>query len=79
MSSSEQATKLDLVVGAKAIAEYLGLANRTVYQLAETYKETGKGLPIRREPGFGVVASRAQLRDYLEARLGKVEEVPNQP
>lgn len=72
-------SKLDLIVGAKAIAQYLGLANRTVYHLAETYERTGGGLPIRREPGFGLVASRAQLRDYLQARLGKVEEVPNQP
>lgn len=71
----QSALRLDLMIGARSIAAYLGVAERVVYYMAERYKATGEGVPVVREKGMGIVASRASLRAYLEKRLGVVEEV----
>ncbi len=74
-AAGESSTRLDLLTGAPAIARFLGIKPRTVYHLAERFAETGEGLRITSLPGFGLVASRAALRAYMEQHVGAVEEV----
>ncbi|MFM2041534.1 MAG: hypothetical protein RLY86_110 [Pseudomonadota bacterium] len=74
--SDMPAVELDLVKGAPAIARYLGIAERTVYTVADSYQRTGDGMPIVRVPGLGLVTSRSAVRRYWAEKLGAVEETP---
>ena len=74
-AAGESSTRLDLLMGAPAIAAFLGVKPRTVYHLAERFARTGEGMRITSLPGFGLVASRATLRAYMEQHVGTVEEV----
>ena len=51
----------DLLVGAEAIAEFLGLSTRQVYHLREK-----KNCPIINLPGLGVTARRSSLSAWLD-------------
>ena len=58
----------DLIVGAKAIAEFMRWPGqeRRIYNLAE------KGaMPIWNEVGLGVVASKSALKRYVDTQIRK--------
>ncbi len=78
-SESAGGKKLDLIRGAAAIARYLGISTRQVYHQAELRASGKPALPIANVEGMGLVASRKTLREHLEAHLGEVEEVAEEP
>lgn len=51
----------DLIVGAEAIAEYLGWDTRRIYRA----REGRSSMPIRRRRGLGVYAFKSELEGWL--------------
>jgi len=50
----------DLLYGAKAIAEFMGLSPRQIYNMAEN-----KHPAIKKEPGLGITARKSFLRQHF--------------
>lgn len=63
----------DLLVGAKAIAEYLGegWTRNKVYRLAENDETT---FPIWNEPGIGVVSAKSAITAWKTNHIARAVE-----
>ena len=67
---SAPAAELQLLCGAKAIAEAIGVTPKQVYHLREV-----EGSPIWNQPGLGLVAAPAELAAWF-ARCRAADQTP---
>ena len=59
-NANQQSDQLDIIWGAKAIGDFIGLNERQVWYLAD------RGLlPVKRQ-GRLLIASRSKLREYFD-------------
>lgn len=63
----------DLLVGARAIAEFFGWNDQAGERRVRHWADTGK-VPIWKEPGLGLAARRSTLQRYIEQQEKKALE-----